>query len=326
MGRGIWMQARNILGRASDHIAMDHYAPQSLKLMLRSIQFPPLNARRCLSPSDQKFFKSSHPACKKNRFDCVGSIEGWLIMVDNQFWHPDGFNNSTNIPWSLFHLLHNSRKCLNFFFDPKYEDRVMLPSQSTVPCHGSNQPNFFKKVVASSSPTASGDCLVAALCSGGRLAFCTPSDQSWTLIDQGSARGVEFCDVEIIDGKLHAALSNLPELLMVFKIESGANRPRTYFAQYLVRLEPVPIPSHATTKDGGQEGSALKELFMKNVLHRNYSFDLEEEEEEKDPVGFGPGKLRRVIKQNWLNIQRMQHQAQGGPGSPQAPGLLCLVK
>ncbi|CAB4317890.1 unnamed protein product [Prunus armeniaca] len=141
-------------------------------LMLRSHPFS-LKDHYFLSLSDNKTHKSSSFGSNDyiSRRDCVGSIEGWLIMVDSEFWRPEGV-------------------------------RVMLPSQSTIPYMYGTRAFFFKKVVASSLPlltTSSwsksdddhhrhqiinSSCLVAGLCGEGLyLALCRPTDKSWTLIE-----------------------------------------------------------------------------------------------------------------------------------------------
>ncbi|CAB4287519.1 unnamed protein product [Prunus armeniaca] len=174
-------------------------------LMLRSHPFS-LKDHYFLSLSDNKTHKSSSFGSNDyiSRRDCVGSIEGWLIMVDSEFWRPEGFL----YPWSFcLHALQDYHlkypyTTLNFFLNPISGVRVMLPSQSTIPYMYGTRAFFFKKVVASSLPlltTSSwsksdddhhrhqiinSSCLVAGLCGEGLyLALCRPTDKSWTLIE-----------------------------------------------------------------------------------------------------------------------------------------------
>ncbi|CAB4298510.1 unnamed protein product [Prunus armeniaca] len=67
-------------------------------LMLRSHPFS-LKDHYFLSLSDNKTHKSLSFGSNDyiSRRDCVGSIEGWLIMVDSEFWRPEGFL----YPWSF---------------------------------------------------------------------------------------------------------------------------------------------------------------------------------------------------------------------------------
>lgn len=115
--------------------------------------------------------------------ECDGSTEGWLIMVD-----------------------HGGTSVANFFLNLISGARVMLPPQTTIPCIGDDnkQASFFSRVITSSAPTNPNSCLVAAVHSHCRgLAFCRPSDKSWTLIKVVGYRDIIVHDIEIIDGNLY---------------------------------------------------------------------------------------------------------------------------
>lgn len=185
---------------------------------------------------DQKFICKSNPTYNMNRGDCVGSIEGWLIVADSALWRPEGFMK----PWSFYLYNHDSSTfSIDYFFlNPLSGARVMLPStQSTLPCHCTNRPCFcIIKVAASSVPTSQ-HCFVASLCRKGHLALSRPNDKSWTQIDQ---RELIFRDIEIIDGKIYAATREASKFLMVFDVQYG-NGPPSYRAERLVMLEPSPV-------------------------------------------------------------------------------------
>ncbi|KAL6208383.1 hypothetical protein ACLB2K_019333 [Fragaria x ananassa] len=140
--------------------------------------------------------------------------------------------------------------------------RVDLPSQSTIPCHNSDQASFFRKVIASSAPT--GNCLVAALCSNGRLAFCRPSAKSWTLIEEkGHHEQLNFVDVEIIDGKLYGATKQASKFLVVIDIQDGnADGHPTYTVEGLVMLQPWPVPLRMVSN------KASSRVYTRHVLER----------------------------------------------------------
>ncbi|KAL6143417.1 hypothetical protein ACLB2K_054112 [Fragaria x ananassa] len=130
---------------------------------------------------------------------CAESIEGWLIITFVKF----------------------------FFWNPVSGARVKLPSRrmSILP------PG---KVVASSVPTSTTTkCYVSCLHfkQGCCLAFCTPSDKTWTVIEKGQ----KFWDIEILDGKLYAVGSHALEFVMVFDIHLDTH---TYTSQRLVTLHP----------------------------------------------------------------------------------------
>ncbi|KAL6287576.1 hypothetical protein ACE6H2_011966 [Prunus campanulata] len=139
-----------------------------------------------------------------NMLACVGSIEGWMVMI------------------------------ILFFLNPISGARVMLPSSqsSTLLTCGCNNGSSFPivKVVASATPTSQ-HCFVASLCSAGHLALCKPTDKSWTLIHEG----INFCDIECMDEKLYVATDNGLKFLMVFDIiqDANANDPISYEAQRL---------------------------------------------------------------------------------------------
>lgn len=230
---------------------------------------------------NQKIYKYSNPIYNMNKLDCVGSIEGWLMMVE-----------------------HVCSSICNFFFNPMSGVKVMLPSQTTILCHNdNNQPFFLSKVTASSVPTNPNSCIVAAICSQGRrLAFCRPTDKSWTLIE---ADGIERVhDIEIIDEKLFATTTRVlasEEHLYVFHIHldhanlvAEERHRHTYRVERLVM--PDSWPEHTcslhlslTQKRDGViyqtlsqlkfylfKDSILKELFMISV-HESYShndFDI----------------------------------------------------
>ncbi|CAL9013850.1 unnamed protein product, partial [Prunus brigantina] len=162
-----------------------------------------------------------------NKLGCVGSIEGWLIMVDSVLWHPE----SNNFMKSCSLYLHNP--------------------------------------------------------------FCSPADKSWTLIDEG----LNFCDIEIMDGKLYAATDeDEPEVLTVFDIIQDADGRPSYRAQKLV----MPIPFmfyniwrmddgalHVTDFEDMQlaTDSTSMELFM--ILRRtNFSIMGDEDDEDEEIHSF----------------------------------------
>ncbi|CAB4304923.1 unnamed protein product [Prunus armeniaca] len=170
-----------------------------------------------------------------NRLACVGSIEGWMVMVDSILWRPE----SNNFAKSCSLYLHNRGRqstldIILFFLNPISGARVMLPSSQSstlFPCGCNNGSSFpIVKVVASATPTSQ-HCFVASLCSVGHLALCRPTDKSWTLIHEG----INFCDIEFMDGKLYAATDNGLKFLTVFDIiqDPNANGPISYGAQRL---------------------------------------------------------------------------------------------
>ncbi|KAM1012549.1 hypothetical protein ACFX2C_042788 [Malus domestica] len=255
----------------------------------------PLSTRdhRVLSPGDwkdHKFLRSwPNPIfyCTMNRMDCVGSIEGWLIMVDSALRRPEGFMK----PWSFY--LKNSQnpsfKIEFFFFNPISGDRVLLPSsQSTLPCHCINGPDFsISKIIASSEPkTISQEpCFVVCLCKEGHLTYCRPTDQSWSSIDED----VPFIDdIVILGGKLYATTSLESKFLMVFEMiedAKGNGGPLSCRVVKLVTLDPntrpsfFPLPFVEIDYDGSRvehyngrdfvhlaKDSASMELFM--VFHK----------------------------------------------------------
>lgn len=266
------------------------------------------------SPSEKKAYHSCPPLMRRR--GCVGSIEGWLIMVDNVLWRPEGFMS----PRSFFSLLHTSSTNFhtdNFFFNPMSSARVNLPSQSTIPCPNSNQPSFFSKVIASCVPTRS-NCLVAAICSDGGLAFCRPSDESWTFIDQ--ARLLTFDDIEIMDGKLYAAPTwsneDASHLLMVFEIQANGGG---CLPTYTVRL-PWTAPSRQV--NGGEvkitchsihlaKDSTSKDLFM--ILRHN-SFVIENDPPIPWSVITGDTNFVVPPKTRGFRVFKLEQNAHGHPG------------
>ncbi|XP_004304944.1 PREDICTED: uncharacterized protein LOC101303631 [Fragaria vesca subsp. vesca] len=167
--------------------------------------------------SDRKICTSKH-----NHSDfcwrCVGAIEGWLIID------------------SLSRKSRNAK--VPFFLNPVSGARVMLP------LHPVDHPNHWMsfslgKVVASSIPTST-KCYATCLHfrQQGRLAFCTPTDKSWTLIE--TQKNLEFRDIEILDGKLYAVGIPALEFVMVFDIhlDTHDGRLHTYTSQRLVTLHP----------------------------------------------------------------------------------------
>ncbi|KAL6135527.1 hypothetical protein ACLB2K_067754 [Fragaria x ananassa] len=155
----------------------------------------------------------------------VGSIVGWLIIVEHR---------------------------AVYFLNPISGARVMLPSRSTI----HHTPFSFMKAVASTAPTRLQHCLVASLSKKHRLAFCRPTDKSWTVIE-------------------------VEESLMVFHISYADGGPPTYSAERLVMNHPrrvrneifediIPprdngVPEFTYTGDTSPylaKDSASKELFM----------------------------------------------------------------
>ncbi|KAB2628069.1 hypothetical protein D8674_032864 [Pyrus ussuriensis x Pyrus communis] len=214
----------------------------------------PMSTRdhRVLSPGDwkdHKFLRSWPNTifyCTMNRMDCVGSIEGWLIMVDSALRRPEGFMK----PWSFYlkNCQNPSFKIEFFFFNPISGDRVMLPSsQSTLPCHCINGPDFsVSKIIASSEPkTISQEpCFVVCLCKQGHLTYCRPRDQSWSSIDHEDVPFIN--DIVILGGKLYATTSLESKFLMVFEMiedAKGNGGPLSYRVVKLVTLDPNTRPS-----------------------------------------------------------------------------------
>ncbi|XP_004305821.1 PREDICTED: uncharacterized protein LOC101311213 [Fragaria vesca subsp. vesca] len=145
---------------------------------------------------------------------CVGSIEGWLIVVK----HIDGEHNNIS------------------FLNPVSRARVMLPPRSI------DIGFFYRKVVASTAPTSS-QCIVACICWEEKLAFCRPSDKSWTKIDSWTS----FSDLEIVERKLYATTNN--KFMMMFDIiiedadgsdSGGGGSQLSYRAEWQVSLHPQP--------------------------------------------------------------------------------------
>ncbi|KAM1223687.1 hypothetical protein ACFX2G_043637 [Malus domestica] len=182
-----------------------------------------------------------------------------------------------------------------FFFNPISGDRVMLPSsQSTLPCHCINGPDFsISKIIASSEPkTISQEpCFVVCLCKEGHLTYCRPTDQSWSSIDED----VPFIDdIVILGGKLYATTSLESKFLMVFEMiedAKGNGGPLSYRVVKLVTLDPntrpsfFPLPFVEIDYDGSRaehynghdfvhlaKDSASMELFM--VFHKaDYAYN-----------------------------------------------------
>ncbi|KAI5340589.1 PREDICTED: F-box [Prunus dulcis] len=143
-----------------------------------------------------------------NRLACVGSIEGWMVMVDSILWRPERNNFAKSC--SLY--LHNRGRqstldIILFFLNPISGARVMLPSSQSstlLPCGCNN---------------------------GSSFPLLKPTDKSWTLIHEG----INFCDIEFMDGKLYAATDNGLKFVTVFDIiqDANANGPISYGAQRL---------------------------------------------------------------------------------------------
>ncbi|XP_004304961.1 PREDICTED: uncharacterized protein LOC101309469 [Fragaria vesca subsp. vesca] len=204
-------------------------APQLPWLVLHVHRFS-LKDTCFLSLSDQKTYKPN--PTHMNRLNCVGSIEGWLVMVDNAGWHPEAFMNL----WSFFiHRRYSAYTTVNYFFNPV--SGVKLPSQSAIPwISGRNhRPTFFYQVVASSVPT-SPHCLVAGLCSNGQ----GPTDKSWTPITGEEVRGLYFEAIEIIDRKIYAVTERSSMFIMVFDIQDAHGSYPSYNTERLVILHPRP--------------------------------------------------------------------------------------
>ncbi|BFG26195.1 hypothetical protein CerSpe_124690 [Prunus speciosa] len=260
-----------------------------------------------------------------NRLGYVGSIEGWLIMVDSVLWNPE----SNNFMKSCSLYLHNRNRgstfdIIYFFLNPITGARVMLPSSQSstlLPCGCNNGPSFpIVKVVASASPTSQ-HCFVASLCSTGHLAFCSPADKSWTLIDEG----LNFCDIEIMDGKLYAATDeDEPEVLTVFDIIQDADGHPGYRAQKLVMPIPFMFYNIWRTDDGALHvtdfedmqlatDSTSKELFM--ILRRtNYSImgDEDDEDEEIHLFESTSGSYINPPKTKGFRVFKLEHDIHGG--------------
>ncbi|KAM1012550.1 hypothetical protein ACFX2C_042789 [Malus domestica] len=259
-------------------------------------------AHRVLSPGDwkdHKFLRSWPNTifyCTMNRMDCVGSIEGWLIMVDSALRRPEGFMK----PWSFYlkNCQNPSFKIEFFFFNPISGDRVMLPSsQSTLPCRCINGPDFsVSKIIASSEPkTISQEpCFVVCLCKQGHLTYCRPRDQSWSSIDEE----IPFVNgIVILGGKLYATTSLESKFLMVFEIieDTKVNGgPLSYRVVKLITLDPntrpsIPLPFVKTDYNGSRvehykgrefvhlaKDSASMELFM--IFHKaDYAYKPKQE-------------------------------------------------
>lgn len=191
------------------------------------------------SLSDWKTYRLYSNNNRMNRLDCVGSIEGWLFMVDTALWRPEGFMK----PWSFYLNDHHSFDTAYFLLNPITGARVVLPStpQSTFPCGCRNRPGFaLAKLTASSTPTSSSqNCFfVASLCSKGHLGICRPTDRSWTCIKPSIHDETYYLDIEIMDGKLYA--TTVSHFVMVLDIQLG---PPSYGAERLFTLHPQPIPS-----------------------------------------------------------------------------------
>ncbi|KAL6135667.1 hypothetical protein ACLB2K_067894 [Fragaria x ananassa] len=136
---------------------------------------------------------------------CAGSVEGWLIITTIRSYVER---------W--------------FFWNPVSGARVKLPT------HHSSLRFREVKVVASSVPTTT-KCYVSCLHfrQEGRLAFCTPTDKSWTLIKV--EKTLQFREIEILDGKLYALGREALEFVIVFDIHLDTH---AYTSQRLVNLHP----------------------------------------------------------------------------------------
>lgn len=152
---------------------------------------------RFFSPSQWKVHKTIDP----KHSEYAGSFEGWLIEVNH---------------W---------KKTLKFR-NPISRCKVKLPSPDKLKFH---------KIASSSIPT-NPHCVVASLSTLGKLSFCKPSDESWTLIDQEE---IKFGAIEVIDWKLYAATN---EKLMVFDLsniqDANGQLPSYRIERTLVMLHP----------------------------------------------------------------------------------------
>ncbi|KAL6143345.1 hypothetical protein ACLB2K_054040 [Fragaria x ananassa] len=173
---------------------------------------------------------------------CIGSVEGWLIMVA---------------------IIHKISPVVHYLLNPITGSRVGLPPQSTISgLLRSNSVNSIGKAVASFDQSSLDHCLVACLFTHS-LAFCRPIDESWTLIE---AREGLFTDVEIIDGKLYGV--TFSSTLMVFNIQGD-----TYTAERLVKLPSTWLFQSHLAKD-----VASKDLFIvyrrKDISNNIISFHV----------------------------------------------------
>ncbi|XP_050379731.1 uncharacterized protein LOC126797095 [Argentina anserina] len=185
----------------------------------------------------------------KGMYYCAGSIEGWLIITQRRTYDEYRF----------------------FFCNPVSGARVKLP----LICDTFLFP--MVKMVASSVPKTT-KCYVTCLHLKdiGCLAFCTPSDRSWTLIEPGEA--LTFRDIEILDGKLYAVGRRELEFVMVFDIHLHTH---AYSSKILVTLQPD--VSNIVTASYLAKCCESKDLFM--IYHNE-----------------GSKKLFQVLKLEYNNV------------------------
>ncbi|XP_045798003.1 putative F-box protein At4g22660 [Trifolium pratense] len=148
---------------------------------------------------DRKMYFPRIPFFQGSNLHCLGSINGWLIMIDT---------NATRLSSSSSNSNHHRFPSF-FFWNPIPNARVMLPSRINIP-YRANWYKLFSKLKASSGPD-SPDCLVAALFTGQHnIAFCRPHDESWNIIYvENNNPNAVFADIELLYGKCYVLTETL---------------------------------------------------------------------------------------------------------------------
>jgi hypothetical protein len=147
---------------------------------------------------DRKMHFPKIPFFQGSNLHCLGSINGWLIMIDT---------NATRLSSSSSNSNHHKFPSF-FFWNPIANARVMLPSKLIIP-YRANWYKLFRKLKASSPDSP--DCLVAALFAGQHnIAFCRPHDESWNIIYvENNHENAVFADIELLHGKCYVLTETL---------------------------------------------------------------------------------------------------------------------
>ncbi|XP_004498021.2 uncharacterized protein [Cicer arietinum] len=148
---------------------------------------------------DRKMYFPNKPFFSGNNLHCLGSNNGWLIMVDTNAYLSSSSSSNFNYPqFPSF-----------FFWNPISDARIMLPSKFKIP-YIVTWYRLFSKVKASSRPD-SPDCIVAALFTGRHnIAFCRPQDESWKIIYvENNDENAVFADIELLHGKCYVLTESL---------------------------------------------------------------------------------------------------------------------
>ncbi|AES79565.2 putative galactose oxidase/kelch, beta-propeller [Medicago truncatula] len=180
------------------------------------------------------------PLLKSNK--CIGSVEGWLIVVDNS---DKGFAKF-------------------FFLNPVTDVRITIPSKLHLPSI-IGQRIYVRKMTASSKPNCDGsDCyLVGLLSDYCHIAIYKLFEKSWTIVEPDKDSGTYFTDIEIIGRKLYVIGSSSNSIL-VYDLKDSTNGPPK--AQVLAEFPRMPAGSSSycifLAKD-----KTLRELYFISMFY-----------------------------------------------------------